>query len=264
METNAEAIVIFRRLAIRRNESMALNGLGIALASLGEFEDASVVIRASIGVDREIGDRMHLGRKLSNVGQLNAELGEVERALEFLERADEVLSVIQDDGGRADALSAMAELLLEALGDEDKASEKLDHARRIAERTEDRYDMARERIVRAALERVTGRLPQAEEAAREATEIAQGAGIIVYQLQAQACLAEILAMQGKSQEARRGERVHLALAHALEHLSAEDEARLAYADAYHVVELRLSQIRSPSIREHYMATPVVRAIRDAL
>jgi tetratricopeptide (TPR) repeat protein len=281
VETNAEAIVIFRRLAIRRNESMALNGLGIALASLGEFEDAAVVIRASIGVDREIGDRMHLGRKLSNVGQLNAELGEVEIALEFLARADEVMDVIHDESGRADALASMAELVLETLEDPDQAAEKLDHARRIAERTQDRYDMARERIVRTSLERVMGRLEQAEEAARQGVEISQGAGIIVYQLLAQARLAEILALQGKAKEAReaidavraavstrgpveRGERVHLAIARALRSLGAHDEARAAYADAYRVVELRLSQIRSPQVRERYMATPVVRAIRDAL
>jgi len=281
VETVAEAIIIFRRLGIRRNESMALNGLGIALAGLGEFEDASVVIRASIGVDREIGDRMHLGRKLSNVGQLNAELGEVEIALEFLERADEVMNVIFDDAGRADALSATAELVLETLEDPDLAAEKLDHARRIAERTEDRYDQARERIVRASLEVVMGRLEQAEEAARQAVEIAEGAGIIVYQLLAQARLAEILANRGKAEEARaaiesvravvgargqieRGERVHLALARAFESLSAGDEARLAYAEAYQVVELRLSQIRSPEVRERYLDTPVVKAIRSAL
>jgi tetratricopeptide (TPR) repeat protein len=281
VETNAEAIVIFRRLAIRRNESMALNGLGIALASQGEFEDAAVVIRASIGVDREIGDRMHLGRKLSNVGQLNAELGEVEIALEFLERADEVLSVIHDDSARADALAATAELVLEFLGEPDQAAEKLDHARRIAERTADRYDMARERIVRAALEVAMGRMEQAEDAAREAVEISRSANIIVYQLLAQARLAEILATRGKEDEARdtissvreaalargpieRGERVHLALARALECLSATDDARSAYGDAYKVVELRLSQIRSPRIRERYLQTPVVKAIRDAL
>ncbi len=281
IETNAEAIVIFRRLAIRRNESLALNGLGIALASQGEFEDAAVVIRASIGVDREIGDRMHLGRKLSNVGQLNAELGEVEIALAFLERADQVLSVIHDDSARADALAATAELVLEVLGDADQAAEKLDHARRIAERTGDRYDQARERIVRAALEVATDRLEQAEEAAREAVEISRSANILLYQLLAQARLAEILAIRGKDEEAKaavevarksalargpieRGERVHLAIARTFEALSIESDARSAYADAYKVVELRLSQIRSPRIRERYLQTPVVKAIRDAL
>jgi len=281
IDANAEAIVIFRRLAIKRNESMALNGLGIALASLGEFEDASVVIRASIGIDREIGDSMHLGRKLSNVGQLNAELGEVELALEFLERADEVMEVIRDDGGRADALCAMAELVLETLEEPDRAAENLDRARRIAERTEDRYDQARERMVRASLEQVTGRLEQAEEAAGQAVSYAATAGIIVYQLLAQARLAEILALRGKVEEARRtitdvrgtigargpierGERVHLALARALECLGDETDARLAYANAYKVVELRLSQIRSPQVRERYLETPVVRSIRGAL
>jgi tetratricopeptide (TPR) repeat protein len=215
------------------------------------------------------------------VGQLNAELGEVEIALEFLARADEVMDVIHDESGRADALASMAELVLETLEDPDQAAEKLDHARRIAERTQDRYDMARERIVRTSLERVMGRLEQAEEAARQGVEISQGAGIIVYQLLAQARLAEILALQGKAKEAReaidavraavstrgpveRGERVHLAIARALRSLGAHDEARAAYADAYRVVELRLSQIRSPQVRERYMATPVVRAIRDAL
>ncbi len=279
LEANAEAVVLFRRLGIKRNESAALNSLGIALVSIGEWEDAAILIRASIGLDREIGDRMHLGRKLSNVGQLNAELGAVEAALEFLERADTVLDALQDDAGRTDALCALAELKLEMLSDVDGAAECLDRARRLAERTGDRYDLARERIVRTMLELAMGRLEQAEGAAREAVHIAASGGVVMYQLLAQALLADTLARRGLADEARhiaedvrelvrvrgsveRAERVHLVLARAYRALGDERDARETFAEAYREVESRLERIRRPELRERYLATPTVEAIRN--
>ena len=279
LQANAEAIVIFRRLGIKRNEALALNALGVALASMGDFEDAATLIRASIAIDRETGDRMHLGRKLSNVGQLYAELGDNDRALAFLERSLVVFETVDDEGGRADALSAMAEILLEHAGNQDAAAERLDNARRLAERTGDRYDLARERIVRVALESAAGRLDRAEQYAREAVDVAEAAGIVGYALLGKAYLGELLARVGRADEARgvvfevregvrsrgvveRAERVHLAIARAYALLGEEEAARAAYADAYEVVESRLAHIREPALRARYVATPTVKAIRS--
>jgi tetratricopeptide (TPR) repeat protein/tRNA A-37 threonylcarbamoyl transferase component Bud32 len=199
---NTEAIVIFRRLGLKGEEADALNSLGVALASLGEYEDSGTCIRASIALDRQTGDRMHLARKLSNVGQLALELGDKAGALAFLERADHVFERISDDTYRADALCGLTEVLLETGAGTDQAAAELDRARRVAERTGDRYDLARERIVRASLEREMGRLERAELAAKEGVDIASEAGVVMYEVQARALRAELLALLGRIDEAR--------------------------------------------------------------
>src|SRR5690606_7313185 len=101
----------------------------------------------------------------SNVGQMYADLGDVPRALEFLRRALDVFESLDDLAGRADALSAMAELLVEQVGDLEAAQTALDDARRIAERLGDPYDLAHERIVRASLQAARGDHEGAEHAA---------------------------------------------------------------------------------------------------
>jgi len=60
----------------------------------------------------------------------------------------------------------------------------------------------------------------------------------------------------------RAERVHLAVARAFAMLGEDAAARRSFADAFEVVESRLSQIRDAQFRERYIATPVVQAIRS--
>jgi tetratricopeptide (TPR) repeat protein len=228
-------------------------------------------------VDREIGDRLYLGRKLSNVGQMMAELGDADTALEFIERAEEVYDVVADEGGRADNLCAQAEVLLEFREDLDGATHNLDRAQQHAGRIGELYDLARERIVRATLEASRGDHAMAEACAREAIEIASSAGIAVYEVLARAYLVEALARLGRKEEAgemaimvkqelrhgmiERAERVYLALARALELMGRGEEAAEAFGEAFSMVEKRLAQIRDPRLRGLYMETPTVQAIR---
>jgi hypothetical protein len=109
--------------------------------------------------------------------------------------------------------------------------------------------------------------------------MAEAAGVLGYALLGKAYLAEMLARLGRADEARavaedvragvrsrgvveRAERVHLAVARAYALLGETEVARAAYADAYAVVEARLSQIREPGLRARYIATPTVQAIRS--
>ena len=280
LEASVEAAVIFRRLDIKRSEAYALNSLGVVLAAMGEWEDATTVIRKSITMDREIGDRMYLGRKLSNVGQLYADLGDSDRALEFLERALDVFEATDDPTGSSDALSAVAEVLLED-GDQEKAAgNKLDQALLLARRTGDLYDQARERIVRSALEVQMGRLDEAESCAREAVALARDAGIVGYEMLALASLAETLARLGRHEDARemaegvrdrllqkdgveRAERVFVAVAGAFALAGAEDEAKEVLAEAVSLVDSRLKGIRDEELRTHYTSSPTVQRIRSS-
>lgn len=279
LEASVESVVLFRRLGIKRNEAHALNSLGVVLALSGGLEDAIAMIRASIALDREIGDRYHLGIKLSNLGQLYGELGDTDRALEFLGRAIDVFDATDDHSGRSDALTAMAEQLLENRADVEAAALRLDDARRMAERTGVHEDVARERIVRVALDKAMGHIDRAERSANEAIVAAHAGGLVVLELEAQACLAEMLARHERLDEAKdlarrvrervrtqnnlRTERILLACARALIAAGEPDEGARARAEAAQIVERRLEQLRTPALRERYLATPTVRAVRDA-
>jgi serine/threonine protein kinase/tetratricopeptide (TPR) repeat protein len=278
LEASAEAIAIFRRLGNKGHEAYALNALGVCLASNGSYEDAIASMRASIILDREAGDRMHLGRKTSNIGQMYADLGDVSRALEFLRRSLDIFESLEDHPGRPDALTAMGELLIEQVGDLDAATRALDDAYAIALRFGDPYDLAHERIVRGQLHDAMGDHASAERAAREAVSYARQAAAVGYELLASATRAKFLARLGRAQEARdvaheaqgaarlrgvveRAERVHLELMIALELAGDPDGAARARADARSVVEAHLAQIRDAALRERYLATPTVRVIR---
>ena len=280
IQSQVEAVVIFRRLGIKSNESQALASLGVGLASLGAYEDAITVIRGSLVLDKEIGDRFHLGRKLSNVGQLFAELGDHDRALEFLGRSLEVFEAVDDQLGLIDTLSAIAELELETQLDPEMALARLDRARRAAEDAGDRYLIARERLVRAAAYKADGQIERAEECAKEAVDRAEKAGVVGYELLGRAILAEILAGRGAADEAResaqkartgmrerglveRAERVHLAVARALELVGDKEAAAAAYRDGQSVVDARLEQIHDPEMKARYRATSTVRALDAA-
>ncbi|MDH5491585.1 MAG: protein kinase [Myxococcales bacterium] len=273
-----EAIVIFRRLKIRRSEAFAYNSLGVALAAKGWDEDAIAVIRASIRIDSQIGDRLRLGRKLSNVGQLYSALGDLDTATAFVRRALDVFEVADDGAARADALSAMAEILLERGSDLDAVQTHLDGARRVAERLGDGYMLARERIVRCQLERARGDAGAAARAAREGVTLARRDGVAGYELHALALLSELALELGEEGEAglaadelsarlqagasvERSERLYLTLARTFVRLDRPQEAQAALEAARQVVEHRGAGIRTAKLRERYLETAEVRAIR---
>jgi serine/threonine protein kinase/predicted ATPase len=280
IESAAEGLAIARRLGHKGHQASALNLLGVSLASQGELEDAIACIRASIVLDRAAGDRIYVGRKCSNVGQMHAELGDTERALELIHRALEVFDRADDLPARTDTLSALGEILFEQKGDVEGAKRALDEAQRIATRLNDPNDMAHERVVRAELHRWLGDHPEAARAADEATQLARAAGTAGYELLGRALHALSLAELGRRDEARaqldeaeratrsgpieRGERVLGALARTARLLGDRDRAERLSSAADAIVSNRATSLRDPLLRERYLASPVVRAVREEL
>ncbi|MFO0714806.1 MAG: protein kinase [Sandaracinus sp.] len=279
IESAAESIAIFRRLGLKGHKAHALNSLGVALLSNGLFEDAIACIRASVVLDREAGDRIHVGRKVSNVGQIYAELGDTARAREFMERAIYVFDRADDAGGRADTLSALAELMIEQVGDLDRAAELLDEARRVAERLDDAYDLAHERIVRAEWHFARKDYARAEQVAREGVTHARAAATLAYELLAAAVQSRCLAKLERREEAirlasgvvadvttrgsiERAERILAHGAQALFDAGERDKARDAATKARGVLDARLVRVRDESLRHRYLETPVARLVRE--
>jgi tetratricopeptide (TPR) repeat protein len=278
LEALAEAIVIFRRIDDKREEANALNALAVTLLSEGAYEDSIALLRASIALDRAIGDVFHLGKKLSNVGQLYAELGDTERALAFLRRADDVFEALDDKTHRADALVGLAHVLLEHSRDPASAEKALDRARLLAERAGDRYDLAQERLARVGVELARERLEGALRFADEAVSESRAAGVVGFELQALALLAHTYALAGKASEARstvvtvraglartgaveRLERIHHSLSMALRRIGDDSAADAALGEARAIVEVRLGRIRDTRLRARYLENPIVQAIR---
>lgn len=145
----AEAIVIFDRQENMRQQSVALSSLGVALASMGRLEDAATVIRTSLSIDRDIGETLHAGRKLSNIGQLYAILGDLDLAMRFLERAVVTAERTSDPEAVPDALCALAELLLDRGSSPKSVLGHLDRAKQLLDKVDNPYHQARERMVRA-------------------------------------------------------------------------------------------------------------------
>ncbi len=277
MRTVAEALAIFRRGGNKGHMAHALNSLGVSLLSSGAFEDAIACIRASVVLDREAGDRIHVGRKISNIGQIFGELGDEARARDYLERALFVFDRADDGGGRTDTLSALAELIIDHGGDVRQAREYLDEARRVAERLDDAADLAHERIVRAQLGMARGEANEAEAAAREGLAYARSAGTLAYELLAAAVLAHALARLGRKEEAEklalsvledatakssleRAERVLIRGAEALLEVGNRDAATLATQRARSGFEAHLSNVRDEAQRENYRSSPVARSL----
>ncbi len=277
LSSAAESIVIFRRIGHKRNESNALNALAVALAGEGAFEDAVVLLRSSVALDRETGNRFHLGMKLSNIGQLYADLGDTSHAISFLHRALEVFDELDDKSGLADALSALAEVLIEQAGDSESAVLTLDRARFVAETTQDHYDLAPERIVRAAIESWRGRHDDALSCLQEAVSESRAAGMIGYELLALGRCAELLATMNRDEEAReiaievlvrvrttvrmeRLESIYLALHRVFERVGDSQNAMHTLEQAQKLVEGHLVQIRDSNLRSRYLESRTVQNI----
>ncbi len=266
----AEAIVIFDKLENMRQQSVALNSLGVALASMGRLEDAVTVIRTSLSIDRDIGETLHAGRKLSNIGQLYAILGELDQATSFLERAVVTAERTADPEAVPDALCALAELLLDRGASPASVMGHLDRAKKQLDQVDNPYHQARERMVRAEALRRAKAYPQAIETATVAAELGESSSI-GYRLMSLAVLAHCQVDGGQLAEAKTNiESVLSELSDDPERDAVEREDRLlavlvvtaqqidddlfsrAMAVFRVTLERQLAVIRSPAFRRSYL------------
>ena len=280
VESAAEGLAIARRQGHKGHQASALNLIGVSLGSQGQTEDAIACVRASIVLDRAAGDRIYVGRKCSNVGQMHGELGDTDRALELIGRALEVFDRADDLPARTDTLAALAEILLEQRNDPDEAKRALDDSLRIATRLQDPNDLAHERVVRAEIHMQLREYEEAAAVAEEAARYARTAGTLVYELHGKALQALALAELGRESEAlpvldeaerttraspvERGERVLGWLARTARLLGDRVRAAELAARAEGFVFARAELLRDPVLRERYLASPIVRAVREEL
>jgi len=79
--------VIAREIGDRRGEGADLGNLGLAYSGLGQVEKAIEYYEKALVIAREIGDRRGEGANLGNLGNAYRNLGQVEKAIEYYEQS---------------------------------------------------------------------------------------------------------------------------------------------------------------------------------
>jgi tetratricopeptide (TPR) repeat protein len=277
----AEALVIYRRLAVRRLEAATLNNMGWVFVGLGEYEEALVHYKRSLRLAQELGDRAGIGVKLSNIGQTYADLGDFDRARRYLAKAMELHEALGDQPGMADGLISTAQVALR----EKKPSEAaklLERGLEVASATRNRYQEIRALVYLAFTNLQSGEPPEkvlsgALELARSAVRLSREAEIA--NGEAYGLAAEALAWEraGRLDEAVARSRAAIALVdsgrdvdcpeelmhiHARVSRGAGDEAaaRVALRRAFVEVHRKARRLHDTAWRERYLASPPAREI----
>jgi predicted ATPase len=268
----AEAMVIYRRLAVRRMEAAALNDLGIVSVGLGEYEEALAYYKRSLAIDREIGNRAALGSKLSNIGQACLDLGDFERAERYLRKAIEIHEALGERSQAADAFITLGQLFLRRDRPQ-VARQEIDKGLAVALETSNRFQEIRA-LIYLAMAHLAGReAPDgALELARSATRLAQAAHIPQGHAWGLAVEALALAASGRAAEgtARSAEAVRLldsgphfqdreeilhCHARVLVEAGRAAEAALVAQRAWDEVQAKARRVRNRGLRERYLLAP---------
>lgn len=176
---HAQAIAVFRRVGARKPEARAMNALAFAMFVLERFEDSIALAFASINIDLAIDGRFQMAKTLANIGQAYARLGDVPRAMAYLDRAREAHERYGDQDARTDTLIVSAGVMLES-GDIDAARTYCLDAAALVSVSGSAYDEAHERIIHASLDRAQGDFRNAVARASAARQAAESQALISF------------------------------------------------------------------------------------
>jgi tetratricopeptide (TPR) repeat protein len=185
LESQVEAIAVFKAVGARRSEARAKSGLAFAMFALERFEDAIALGHESLAIDLAIGGRFQIAKTLSLIGQSYARLGDTARGLAYMQRAREAHERYGDQDSRADTLLGSAWILLEA-GDIEGAATLCGDAGALVAVTGSTYDLVHARIVAALIARTVGEFENAAKLAADARQKAEAQGLISYHVYATA------------------------------------------------------------------------------
>jgi tetratricopeptide (TPR) repeat protein len=89
------ALAAGRQLGDRQGEGAHLGNLGLAYADLGEVQKAIEYYEQSLAIDRTIGDRQGEGSRLGNLGNAYSDLDDLPTALAYAESALKIFEAIE-------------------------------------------------------------------------------------------------------------------------------------------------------------------------
>ncbi len=259
VDAYAEAIAVFRRQGARRQEARAKNALAYAMFVQGRYEDAIALALESIRIDLSIGGRFQLAKTLTNIGHSYARLGDMPRALAYLQRARDAHDRYGDRDGRADTLIVSAEVSLE-LGDTDAADGFLREALPLAQATGNAYDLTHAALGVSALARYRRDTATAIFHALEARRSAEQQALVAYHFYAMALEAAARVDAGEVHAATLLATTAMGAVEALQGCEYGLEIRVLAADALK----RAASPQAPSARQRAVdhASALMSTIRD--
>ncbi|MBW2276809.1 MAG: protein kinase, partial [Deltaproteobacteria bacterium] len=275
-EVLAEALVLFRTLGKRRNESTALSNLALTAQARGELYEAVHFLQSAMRVDREIRDASARGRKLAAAGAVRLELGDFERGRAELDESRAVCGENKEPVGAVEAELGLAELFL-LRGDAGRARSILAAPELRSFVSRSRLLVTRHRQLLASALLALGNPAGARQAAEEATRIAFTAGMNGEVIHGRARLGIALAELGRPGEAvvasrratdllvdlggaRRAEEVWFLQARIMARAGMAERSSRALEQARLEVERKRGLIADPTSQEMYEAHPLVVAI----
>lgn len=170
----AEALVLFRHLGKRRNESTALSNLALVAHARGNLLEGIDFLERAVLLDRQNRDISARGRKLAAIGSIWVELGGLDQGHSFLEEGLRICRDNREPLGEVEADLGLAELWL-VRNDPDGARQILREVARGDLVSRSRLLQVRHRQLYAMALLRTGRMDEALAAAEEATRIARSA-----------------------------------------------------------------------------------------
>jgi tetratricopeptide (TPR) repeat protein len=274
---HGEALVIYRKLRVPRQEARALNNIGIVFSALGDFEEALSSYKRALRIDQELGDRAQVAAKLANIGQVYVECGDTDRAEAYLKKALALGEQLGDAQVAADASITLGQAYLKR-GEILRARKVLEHGLAVATSLRESYQEIRGRLYLALARLECGDSPERAVAeARLAGELARKAPLPIGEIYAHVVAALALARLGRPQDAEAAAAtaiqrldetgahegadevlfVHARLARAAG-LDKRADASLARAVAE--VQTRARRMKDPEMRRIYLAAAPARDI----
>ncbi len=276
----AEALVLFRSLNKRRNESQVVSNLSLLAQARGELGEAIDFIKSALRIDNEVRDVSARGRKLAALGSIRVEIGDFPTAYKNLTEARVICRENRERIGEIEADLGLAEYML-LTGEWQRARRILEGVGRRDLVAHNRLLLVRHRRLASQVLLANGSPAAARRLAEEATRIAMEAGMNGEAVHGGARQGFILAELGLIGEAlvttrratdlltnlrrvRRAEEVWWLQALTLHRAGNAYRAEKALAEARKEVERKRANIVDPRLVALYDKHPLVLFIQAGL
>lgn len=266
----AEALVIYRALAMPRQEARVLSSMGMVFGALGEYEEALAHGKSALKIDQDMGDRSELALKLANIGHCYADLGDLGRAESYLGKALKLAQHTEDLTAAADATVSLGQLRLRQ-GRLEDAQQLCERGLELATASRDRYQEVRALQYLALARLGAERADSALELARSSVDLSRAMpmsvgilhgltfealalarlGLLEEALVASAEAAELLDAMARPEGA---EHLWCWRAEVLRAAGQHEAAEQALSRAVREVKEKAARIHDPGLRHTYLAS----------
>jgi serine/threonine protein kinase/tetratricopeptide (TPR) repeat protein len=277
IEAYAEALVIYRKLKVPRQEARALNNMGIVFSALGEYEEALAHYKRALKIDTELGDKLGIALKLGNIGQTYLDVGSLGQAEKYLLKALALADQVKDPVSGTDGTITLGQVYLRR-GDAARAKAIFERGMELATKSRNRYQEIRALVYLPLAQLRAGDSPEgALELAQSATRLAAQAPMPIGEVYGLAMEALCLSALGRADEAVERAAAALTRMEAIENpegaeeifwihadlakkAGRADDARASLRRAITEAQSKARRLRDPTLRAAYLASEPARDI----